>query len=290
MSQDIPSIRFESGYDKLDGIEVIPLEDIFVRSRDHNPEQPHQTHFYSFFLYTQGTSKHFVDFVSYPVRKNSLVCVTKGQVNAFQFDEHIQGYAVLFTQEYFEKQFKSLPESIIFSLFSSQVLSPIIQIPTTHNIVSYFNLLFEEFYHEKQQHKEAIVSGLFTIILSKIEQLRNLQVVYQETPEHLQLFVKFENQIKQQYTTSRSADFYAKTLGITYKHLNHICKKIVHKTAKECIDNFIILEAKRNLINSSIKSTELAYQLGFTESTNFVKYFKKFTELTPNQFKKLHLK
>ena len=72
--------------------------------------------------------------------------------------------------------------------------------------------------------------------------------------------------------------------------LNHICKEVIQKTAKQCIDDFIILEAKRNLINSGIKSTELTYQLGFTESTNFVKYFKKHTGLTPNQFKKLHSK
>lgn len=290
MSHELPSVNFKSSYNKIDGIEVISLENILVRSQNHDPEQPHQTQFYGFFLYTEGSSTHVVDFVSYPVVKNSLICVTKGQVNAFKFSENIKGYAILFTQEYLEKQFRFLPESIVFSLFSSQVFSPIIQIPITDNTVSYFDLLSKEFYHKKQYHKEAIVSGLFTIILSKIEQLRNLQVVYQDTSEHLQMFVKFENRIKQQYTTSRNADFYAKDLGITYKHLNHICKKIVHKTAKECIDDFIILEAKRNLINSTIKSTELAYQLGFTESTNFVKYFKRFTELTPNQFKKLHSK
>lgn len=290
MPQDIPSIRFESGYDEIDGIEVISLKDIFVRFTNHNPEQPHQTHFYSFFLYTNGTTEHFVDFVSHKVTKNSLVCLTKGQVNAFQFQEDLDGYAILFTQHYFEKQFKVLPESIIFSLFSSQLFSPIIQIPEDKNLASYFDLLFQEFYNNEHSHKEAIISGLFAIILSKIEQLRNQQIHYYSKSDYLHTFIQFENNIRQQYTNTRNANFYAKTLGITYKHLNHICKEVIHKTAKECIDDFIILEAKRNLINSDIKSTELAYQLGFTESTNFVKYFKKFTELTPNQFKNLHIK
>jgi len=290
MSQDIPSIRFKSGYNKLDDIEVIPLKDILVRSTDHNPEQPHQTHFYSFFLYTDGETEHFVDFVSHKVTKNSLVCLTKGQVNAFQFQENLDGYAILFTQHYLEKQFKVLPESIIFRLFSSQLSSPIIQIPEDKNIVSYFDLLFQEFYNDEHSHKEAIISGLFTVILSKIEQLRNQQIQFQNESSYLHTFIQFENLIKQHYTTTRNADFYAKELGITYKHLNHICKEVIRKTAKECIDSFIILEAKRNLINSNIKSTELAYRFGFTESTNFVKYFKKFTELTPNQFKKLHSK
>lgn len=84
---------------------------------------------------------------------------------------------------------------------------------------------------------------------------------------------------------SRNANFYAKKLNITYKHLNSICKDVADVTAKQFIDAFIILEAKRLLINSEMKSTELAYTLGFEEPTNFVKYFKKYTGLTPNTFK-----
>ncbi|MCH2196273.1 helix-turn-helix domain-containing protein [Kordia sp.] len=290
MSQDIPAIEFQSGYDKLDGIEILRLEDILVRSHDHYPEQPHQTAFYAFFLYTNGNTRHLIDFVSHDVQKNSLVCIRKGQVNAFRFAENVKGYAILFTQSYFEKQFKILPESIIFRLFASQLFSPMIQIPQDKNVVSYFDLLFQEFYNADQTHKETIVRGLFTIIVSKIEQLRNQQIEYKTASKYLYLFIQFENLIKHHFTTTRNADFYAKSLGITYKHLNHICKEVIQKTAKQCIDDFIILEAKRNLINSGIKSTELTYQLGFTESTNFVKYFKKHTGLTPNQFKKLHSK
>ena len=54
--------------------------------------------------------------------------------------------------------------------------------------------------------------------------------------------------------------------------------------SQKVIDDYIILQAKRNLINSSLKSTELAYKLGFEDPTNFTKYFKKNTGLTPNSF------
>lgn len=100
------------------------------------------------------------------------------------------------------------------------------------------------------------------------------------------IFLKFKNILEKEYIISRNADYYAKKINITYKHLNVICKGIVSITAKQFIDEFVILEAKRKLINSSIKSTELAYLMGFEESTNFVKYFKKHTGHTPNQFKK----
>ncbi|MBI0400047.1 helix-turn-helix transcriptional regulator [Cyclobacterium marinum] len=50
------------------------------------------------------------------------------------------------------------------------------------------------------------------------------------------------------------------------------------------MDDFIILQAKRNLINSTTNSAELAYKLGFEDPTNFTKYFKKNTGLTPKSF------
>ncbi|WP_249037449.1 helix-turn-helix domain-containing protein [Lacinutrix venerupis] len=103
------------------------------------------------------------------------------------------------------------------------------------------------------------------------------------------IFLNFKSLLEANFSTNRNADFYAKKLNITYKHLNEICKEILNVTAKQFIDAFVILEAKRLLINSEIKSTELAYKLGFQEPTNFVKYFKKHTKFTPNSFKKEYI-
>ena len=72
---------------------------------------------------------------------------------------------------------------------------------------------------------------------------------------------------------------------MTYKSLNKICKLAVNQTAKQLIDAHTILEAKRKLVIEGIQVQELAYELGFEEVTNFVKYFKKHTLVTPSQFK-----
>ncbi|MFC1653158.1 helix-turn-helix domain-containing protein [Planctomycetota bacterium] len=71
-----------------------------------------------------------------------------------------------------------------------------------------------------------------------------------------------------------------------YKHLNEICKRITGRTVKKCIDNHVILEMKRRLASSDISIKELAYITGFDEPTNLVKYFKKYTNQSPSQFKR----
>ena len=124
------------------------------------------------------------------------------------------------------------------------------------------------------------------IIFSKLERLKQYQTFNLKRSDKLNKFLDFKSLLEIHFNKSRNADFYAEKLNITYKHLNTICKSIIALTAKQFIDEYIILEAKRLLVNSEIKSTELAYFLGFEEPTNFVKYFKKHTKFTPNQFKK----
>ncbi len=291
MAKEIPSIQFRSGSTQFSGFEIIPLSRIIERRNElkEDPEKPHQLKFYSLTFYTKGESKQLVDFQWYPVQKNTLVYQSKEQINAYHFTKDIEGFCILFSQEYFEKCFGNLPKEVIFRLFSPHLYSPILQIPMSSDFDMYLSLLFKEFYAEHKFNTEAIIDSLFTIVLTKAEQLKQTQTFYQKDDQKLELFSKFNSLLYESYRTTRNADFYAQELGITYKHLNVICKELITKTAKQFIDDFIILEAKRKLINSQIKSNELAYEMGFDEPTNFTKYFKKLTGLTPNSFKKEHI-
>ena len=75
-------------------------------------------------------------------------------------------------------------------------------------------------------------------------------------------------------------------MSVSYKHLNTIRKEISGFTAKQFIDNHVILEAKRYLATTDISIKELTYDMGFDEPTNFVKFFSKHTQMTPAVFKK----
>ena len=286
MKKDVPHITFNPSTTESYGFEIVPIEKIAQNKGNisHNPEQPHQLKFYNLIFFTQGTGKHFVDFNWYPVQQNSLVYLTKEQVNAFEFSEQLKGYCIIFTEEYFVNCFSNLTEDFVFRLFNPELFSPILQIPQNSEFFDYFNLLFKEYNHKKSFNQKNIVNALFTILISKAEAIKQHQTFYIKDSSKVLLYQNFTSLIQDNLAQSRSANFYAKQLAITYKHLNTICKELVNKTAKSVIDDFIILQAKRNLINSTRSSTELAYKLGFEDPTNFTKYFKKHTGLTPKLF------
>ncbi len=288
MIKDIPQIKFSPKDTENFGFEIVPIEKIkqFKKQQNnHDSELPHQLKFYNFIYFTHGTGKHFIDFKWYPVKENTLVYLAKEQINAFDFSTNLKGYCIVFTEEYFVKSFSNVSNNFAFRLFNPQLFSPILQLPKDADFHTYFNLLKKE-RNLKLLNQKIIVELLFIILISKAEQIKQHQTHNIKDSSKIVFFQKFNSLIEKELHKSRSAEYYAKELAITYKHLNSICKEFVNKTAKNVIDDFVILQAKRNLINSTIKSNELAYKLGFDDPTNFTKYFKKHTGLTPNMFVK----
>lgn len=288
MKNEIPHVTFDTTNEKRMGFEIVPIKRIFDEQKrlKPNPNQPHQLKFYNLILFTKGHGRHFIDFNWYPVEAGSIIYLAKEQVNAFELSPDLDGYCIIFTESYFVECFSQLPEEFIFRLFHAELSSPVMQVPSESDVWTYFQLLNDENQREHQFNHDTIVDSLFTILISKLEEIRQKELPLTHDVEKSAIFQRFTDLIRQHSSQERSAQFYAQELAISYKHLNTICKEAVHKTAKTVIDDFVILQAKRSLINSEMKSTELAYTLGFEDPTNFTKFFKSRTGFTPKAFKK----
>lgn len=292
MRREIPHILFnptEKGH--LD-FELVSITELIENTKDfeHSPEDTHILQFYMLVFFTKGTSEHFIDFKWHPVKKNSLLFSSKGQVNSFKFTKDTEGFCVFFNEDFFVKSLSHLPEEFALRQFNSQLFSPIVQLPEASEFEHYFGLLKDEYNKINSFNQKTILESLFIILLSKTEPLKQSDPVKNIESTKTVIFQKFTYLISINFEKSRSAEFYATELNITYKHLNSICKNLINKTAKNVIDDFIILKAKRKLLNSNIKSAQLAYKLGFEQPTNFTQYFKKQTGLTPKAFKSKFLK
>ena len=192
---------------------------------------------------------------------------------------------MIFTEAYFVKCFSHVSKEFVFHMFNPQLFSPVLQIPDDSDFLEYIKIYEKEYTKERTIHQKTILDSLFIILLSKTEQQKQYDSLQSNDTKKSVLFQQFIALLATNYRKERGAIFYATSLAITYKYLNEVCKAIVNKTAKSVINDYIILQAKRSLINSSIKSAELAYQLGFEDPTNFTKYFKKYTGYTPKSFR-----
>nr|PMH44182.1 hypothetical protein BCU66_04350 [Vibrio sp. 10N.286.49.B1]PMH82389.1 hypothetical protein BCU58_18500 [Vibrio sp. 10N.286.48.B7] len=55
---------------------------------------------------------------------------------------------------------------------------------------------------------------------------------------------------------------------------------------KQALDSYTTIEMKRRLVISSTTTQQMAYDFGFEDASNFVKYFKNLMGSTPTQFQK----
>ena len=97
----------------------------------------------------------------------------------------------------------------------------------------------------------------------------------------------FVRELEGTFGSRQSVLDYARRLGYSESTLTRACLAATGQTAKQLTDQRIALEAKRMLVHSDASVVEIGHRLGFTEPTNFVKFFKRTAGKTPMEFRRV---
>ena len=87
------------------------------------------------------------------------------------------------------------------------------------------------------------------------------------------------------YSKERNVTFYADALHLSPQHLSTTIKKVTGKTLTEIISRFVIHDAKGKLKSTNMTIQEIAFSLNFSDISFFGKYFKRYTGVSPKQFR-----
>jgi len=248
-------------------------------------QKTHRIQYYKIFIITTGIGQHIIDFKKYNFSTGSFMFIAKNQVQSFDFKPGNSGYMITFSENYLKESIKineGLNQSWIFNFHFNK---PSVQLVAKEQ--EYFTTItdriFQEFNNKNTSNK--IIQALLNLLLLNSERIKKDELLNCSNTEYCNIFFKFKNYIETNFHKTRNAKVCAQELNISYKHLNNICKKLIKKTAKQFIDDFIILEAKRCLLSSNDTVKSISEHTGFDESTNFIKYFKKYTKISPAKFR-----
>ena len=100
-----------------------------------------------------------------------------------------------------------------------------------------------------------------------------------------ELFKKFINLVHTYCTTQRDVAFYADQLCISTRYLSAITKQVAEDSAKEIIDENLILELKMALQSTGMSLKEIADKYRFPDQSFFGRYFKKHTGMSPKEYR-----
>ena len=80
----------------------------------------------------------------------------------------------------------------------------------------------------------------------------------------------------------------ANDMNMSANYLSDLLRKQTGKNTQELIHQQLIEKAKYRLLNSEDSVSTIAYQLGFEYPQYFSRIFKKKTQMTPQEYRKLH--
>ncbi len=284
----IPEVGFNHKKTNNAEFEVVDLFEIYQSRNElkHSPTRPHRISFFNLIYIEEGSGSHLIDFAEYPYDAGSFIFVQQDQVHAFDFSTPPKGKVLLFTQAFLDQVHANmrLPDYTPTHLdIHHQTV-----VGLDHDLRQSCQSLMAEIIKEVSRPgcDPLIVMYLFSSLLLMLNRVRHRS--HHETLSRSQniKFARFFELLQTHFHKVRDANWYAAQIHTTYKTLNQICKLATRQTAKQLIDAYTILEAKRRLVLNHTPTQQLAYDLGFEDASNFVKYFKNHTLLTPTQFQK----
>ncbi len=282
MQSEIIKTSFNKKNEKKIEIDLIPLSRIKSFWKSKVEERYERIDFYQFIHFTAGTGKHFVDFNTYEYSVGTSFYLSKYQVQKWDFTKDYDGYIVLFTENFLSNTEKD--RKLLLDLEIALHNSPKLPETSSASIIELLKLLLREFSQPADKVKEEILRSLLKAFLLQLLRFSPMECNLIDKDSDITLFRNFRRYLENHYLTKRTVAEYATKCGVGPKKLNHAIQKFSGITAKQYIDGRIILEAKR-LISSTCETTqEAAFALEFDDPSNFVKFFKRYTGVTPSQF------
>lgn len=156
-------------------------------------------------------------------------------------------------------------------------------------LLNCYSLLLQLIKSANFPEKQKTALSILTTAFYRIESIYGKQATF-ETVKKSRKQTIFENLNKLVsifYKKSRNVKFYADKLFVTPKYLSICVKEVTSKGAHDLITDYVILEAKAQLKNTSKTISEISDDLNFANPSFFCKYFRNNTGMSPIEYRSL---
>lgn len=243
---------------------------------------PHRRDFFSFFLLTSGYLNHSIDFQHITSRAGELFFMAPHQVHLVGGAKLVGGIGVACKPELFSSSEDSLP--IIQNPRQINALS--LDKGEARIIGQQLKGMLTEYNIQKAYSAEILRSSLTTLVLSLSRLYQKQQKLpMAPKPEENEVLEKFKALVNTQWNGTLSVASCEQSLNLGAGRLNKLTKKQMGKNATELIQEKRLLEAKRLLLYSQDSIKEISYLTGFEDPAYFNRFFKKWNNITPLQFR-----
>lgn len=98
-ASSIPEIQFNNPRLARVGVEAMTLQELRQRTSASMLSAPQRVDFHHLLFILEGSSRHMVDFIEYPLQPGSLLLVRPGQVQQWHLTDELQGQLTLISAQ-----------------------------------------------------------------------------------------------------------------------------------------------------------------------------------------------
>jgi AraC-like DNA-binding protein len=279
--QDIS--KFLAALTQHEKLQIIVSSDKHQQLSDEQKEvfmQPHRKSYYFFQFIKSGTAVHKVDLEEITISAGQLLYVLPHQIHHLPpYQTEMEHYKLGFD----EQCLSLLPKAFPFLVNPLQHQLITIKEDASQRISWLFEML---------RQLLSVKDTPTTLILSHVDSLlTEINHAYfqggQQQPgmnDKMAKFIAFKLLIEAEFTQHPSIEDICRRLAVNTTSLYNIVKQFSGLSAKEFLNQRLILEAQRKLYYGEASVKEIAFDLGFNDPDYFSRLFRKATGRTVSQF------
>jgi len=258
------------------------LEDF--RDKMNFPLPPHRKVVHDLIFIIAGKSTRYKGLNEYSFGAKQFFFLPRLQITKHKsMSEDVKGYFIHFSPDLFAEYNHDL-SSFSFLKFLGH---PVVTIPDDilPFLLSLFQRMEQLYINMRKDDLDLVTQYLFTL-LKEVDR-HVIEVAPKTTPSTAaRLTEKYKNALTRHIYEIQTVKEYAEQLYVTPNHLNKCVKSTINKTAQVLLNEMLVLEAKSLLKYSGLSISEVAERLGNRTPTNFCRFFKNQTGMTPKQHSK----
>jgi len=125
-----------------------------------------------------------------------------------------------------------------------------------------------------------------SLLLDGYQAIMHGEVSYtRENMSALTVFNRFSVLLHKHYRENTSVQFYAKNLHLTPRKLTELCIAVTGKSAKSIISTVVTKKALRFLKYTDLSISQISYEMGFSDESNFRNFVKRQTGSIPRSYR-----
>ena len=280
----IKRIHYRKSIKELENFEIVDLQFFFSTRPRRLLEKDYRLDFWSVLYISEGSGKHYIDFRPYEYKSGSVIFIRKNQVHRFEINSNVKGYIIHINEPMMLSlnYFNDFKWDIIDSSYGSPVVNTVDGNNTTTRQL--LELVYNEYKHFQEKDSSDFIKSLFESFILSVERDLTMSKSKVNIGDY-SIFRQFRELVEDHYTERKSLAFYEKEIGVTKKTINLATRHMVDMSAKAFINERLYLEIKRYLSQGELMIYEIAEILGFDEPANMTKFFKRFENLSPKDFR-----